>query len=85
MGTKDTIRFQEKTGELPGWTLYTELFEKDDIVYLELEGVQADVTMIGSLWGHPTGTVVLRLPTATARQLGLVPREWTRDAPRLKE
>lgn len=73
MGTKDTIRFQEQAGDLPGWTLYTELFENEDTVYLELGGVQVDVTMIDNIWGPPAGTVVLRLPTATARQLGLVP------------
>jgi hypothetical protein len=66
--------------------LYTEkMFEKHDAVYLEIEGVQADVTMINSLWGRPPGTVVLRLPTDTARQLGLVPNEWTRNTPRSKE
>ncbi|EUC19657.1 UNVERIFIED_ORG: hypothetical protein BDU10_7985 [Burkholderia sp. CF145] len=75
----DTIRFYENAGNLPGWTLYTELFENEDAVYLELEGVQVDVIMIDNIWGPPPGTVVLRLPTATARQLGLVSREWTRD------
>jgi hypothetical protein len=85
MGTKDTIRFQEKAGDQPGWELYTEMFEKDDAVYLEIEGVQADVTMINSVWGRPPGTVVLRLPTDTARRLGLVPHGWTRDRPRSKE
>ncbi|WP_027802507.1 hypothetical protein [Paraburkholderia dilworthii] len=79
MGTKSTVRFEEKTADLPGWTLYTEMFETEDAVYLELSGVPADVTMIDSVWGHPPGTVLLRLPTATARQLGLVPKEWTRD------
>jgi hypothetical protein len=85
MSTKSTIRFQQKEGELPGWQLYTELFEKEDNVYLELEGVQADVTMIGSLLGSAPGTVLLRLPTATARQLGLVSPEWARDASGSKE
>ncbi|CAD6563127.1 hypothetical protein ACFQ3P_41895 [Paraburkholderia sabiae] len=81
MSTKDTIRSQEKAGNLPGWQIYSEMSEKDDFVYLEFEGgVQVDVNMIGSLWGHPPGTVVLRLPTATARQLGIVPQEWTGDA-----
>jgi len=72
MSTKNTIRFQPKDDELPGWRLYTELFEEEDHVYLELEGVEADVTMIGSLWGAGPGTVLLRLPMITARQLGLV-------------
>ena len=64
MSTKSTIRYQHKEGDLPGWQLYTELFENEDLVYLELEGVQADVTMIGNLWGAAPGTVLLRLPTA---------------------
>lgn len=85
MGTKDTIRFQEGIGDLPGWQLYSELFDTDDVVYLELEGVQVDVTMIDSVWGNRPGTVVLRLPAATAQQLGLVPREWTRDGSRPEE
>ena len=51
----DTIRFYEKAGNLPGWTLYTELFENEDAVYLELEGVQADVIMIDNIWGPPPG------------------------------
>ncbi|ONC30062.1 hypothetical protein AQ915_20625 [Burkholderia pseudomallei] len=85
MSTKSTIRFQQKDGELPGWQLYTELFEKEDTVYLELEGVQADVTMIGSLWGAAPGTVLLRLPVATAKQLGLVPPAWERDGSWSKE
>jgi len=85
MGTKDTIRFQEQAGELPGWTLYTELFENEDTVYLELEGMKVDVIMLNNIWGPPPGTVVLRLPAVTARQLGLVPPEWTRDASRSEE
>lgn len=80
MSTKSTIRHQDKEGDdLPGWQIYEELFEKDDVVYLELDGVQIDVTMIGgSVWGPPAGTVLLRLPTASARQLGLVAQDCTR-------
>jgi hypothetical protein len=70
MGTKGTIRFQEQAGDLPSWTLYTELFENEDTVYLELEGVKVYVIMLNNIWGPPPGTVVLRLPTVTARQRG---------------
>ena len=63
----------------PSWHLYQEAFEKDDVVYLELEGVQADVMMIDSAWAK-AGTVVLRLPNATARQLGLLPNSCEDDA-----
>ncbi|SOE92921.1 hypothetical protein SAMN05414139_05682 [Burkholderia sp. D7] len=85
MGTKATIRFQQKEDDLPGWQVYTELFEPADVVYLEVEGVQADVTMIGSPRGNAAGTVLLRLPAATARQLGLVPPDWTNDTSWSKE
>jgi hypothetical protein len=78
MSTKSTIRHQPKTGELPGWHLYREGFE-GDAVYLELEGVLADITMIDSPWGRTPGTVLLRLPVATAQQLGIVPRKGTDD------
>ncbi|NVH74067.1 hypothetical protein FSB08_16175 [Paraburkholderia sp. JPY432] len=50
--------------------LYFKVFEKDDAVYLELKGVEVDVTMINSLLGRPPRSVLLRLPTPTARQLG---------------
>lgn len=73
MSTKASIRYQEKEGELPEWHLYREVFEKEEVVYLELNGVQANVTMIDTLWGASAGTVLLRLPTATAKQLRLVP------------
>ncbi|MFM0469640.1 hypothetical protein [Paraburkholderia strydomiana] len=85
MGTKDTVRFEEKAVDQPGWELYTDMFEKDDAVCQEIEGVQANVTKIDSLWGRPPGTVVLRLPADTARQLELVPHERTSDKPRSKE
>lgn len=78
MSTKASIRYQEKDGDLPDWHLYAEIFEKEDVVYLELNGVQADVTMIDSAWAK-AGTVLLRLPTATAKQLGLVPEGWKKE------
>ncbi|WP_175773260.1 hypothetical protein [Paraburkholderia phenazinium] len=78
MSTKGTIRHQSKEGEQPGWSLYTEIFETDDVLYLELEGIQADITMIGNM-EHAPGTVLLRLPVATAKQLGMVPPDWERD------
>ncbi|WP_233808913.1 hypothetical protein [Paraburkholderia sp. HP33-1] len=71
MSTKSSVRYQEKEGELPAWHLYREAFETEDVVYLEIEGIQVDVTMIGSMVAAPN-TVLLRLPTATARQLGLL-------------
>ncbi|MFX1803103.1 hypothetical protein PWR66_05505 [Paraburkholderia sp. A1RO-5] len=78
MSTKVTLRYKEKEGDQPGWHLYEEMLEAADVVYLELDGVQVDVKMIESVWSR-AGTVLLRLPLATARQLGLVPADWTRD------
>ena len=78
MSTKTSIRYQDKDDELPGWHLYREVFDNEDVVYLELEGVEADITMIGNM-EHAPGTVLLRLPVATARQLGLVPATWEKE------
>lgn len=84
MSTKATLAQQDSEDGKPAWHLYDEMFEAG-VVYLELEGVQVDVTMIDSPWAK-AGTVLLRLPVETAEQLGLhtlVPSErWemTRDA-----
>jgi hypothetical protein len=45
-----------------------EAFEKADVVYLDLDGVRVDVMTID----EQSPRVVLRLPTATAEQLGLL-------------
>ncbi|SAL48797.1 hypothetical protein [Caballeronia concitans] len=81
MSTKTSIRYHHGEAKEPSWHLYEEAFEKDDVVYLELEGVQADVVMIDSVWGAKAGTVLLRLPNAMARQLGLLPHSDEGDAP----
>ncbi|MGF6507082.1 hypothetical protein [Paraburkholderia sp. 32] len=75
MSTRNHIKYQAKEGDQPGWDLYTEIFEPEDVVYLELNGVAAEVTMLGNMERGP-GTVLLRLPVDTAKQLGLVPPEW---------
>ncbi|HKR40306.1 MAG TPA: hypothetical protein VJU59_11615 [Paraburkholderia sp.] len=87
MSTKITIQFQEKYGAQPGWHLYEEMLDPDDFVYLELDGVQLDLNVFGrggSPIGAPPSTVLLRLPTATARQLGLMPHacttRWSMDS-----
>ncbi|MGF6933463.1 hypothetical protein OKW41_002602 [Paraburkholderia sp. UCT70] len=78
MSTKARIRYQAKEGDQPGWDLYTEIFEPEDVVYLEFDGVAAEVTMLGNMERRP-GTMLLRLPVATAKQLGLVPPDWERE------
>ncbi|MEX3963338.1 hypothetical protein AB4Y42_14135 [Paraburkholderia sp. EG286B] len=78
MSTKATLRHQDAEGELPAWQVYEELFERDDVVYLELDGVQVNVTMIDGPF-EKAGTVRLRLPSATARQLGIMPVDWKHD------
>jgi hypothetical protein len=72
MSTKTSIRYYRGDAAEPSWHLYQEAFEKDGLVYLELEGIHANVVMIDSAWAK-AGTVLLRLPNATARQLGLLP------------
>lgn len=77
MSTKVSIRFHNGANREPSWRLYTEAFEKDNFVYLELEGVQANLVMLDSPYMSPG--VLLRLPTATARQLGLLPSDAESD------
>ncbi|MGF6444730.1 hypothetical protein [Paraburkholderia atlantica] len=72
MSTKSSIRYHHGEDGEPSWHLYEEAFEKDNVVYLELKGVQANVIMIDTAWAEE-GTVLLRLPTLTAKQLGLLP------------
>jgi hypothetical protein len=74
MSTKEPISRQERDGALPGWQLYSEMFDPEH-VYLEFEGVAAEITMPGNMERAP-GTVLLRLPVATAKQLCLVPESW---------
>lgn len=69
MSTKATLASGDSEGGKPSWHLYEELFEAG-VVYLELEGVDIDFTTLGNM-EHKPGTVVLRLPIETAKQLGL--------------
>ncbi|MGF6956616.1 hypothetical protein [Paraburkholderia youngii] len=78
MSTKATLRWQDRDGDLPPWQIYEELFEADDVVYLEFEGVKVDITMIDGPYQR-AGTVRLELPSGTARQLGILPPDWKRD------
>ncbi|MGF6932769.1 hypothetical protein OKW41_001908 [Paraburkholderia sp. UCT70] len=76
--TRNHIRYQAKEGDQPGWDLYTEIPQPDDVVYLELNGVAAEITMLGNMERGP-GTVQLRLPVDIAKQLGLVPPVWEKS------
>ncbi|KDR26685.1 hypothetical protein BG57_26015 [Caballeronia grimmiae] len=81
MSTKATLAHHESNdASEPSWRLYEEIFETG-IVYLELNGVAIDFTMLGNVENRP-GTVLLRLPIETAQQLGLhtsVPADkWAR-------
>jgi hypothetical protein len=66
MGTHITLAANDGTDSAPSWRLYDEVFETG-VVYLELRGVGVEVQTL------ETGgaAVVLRLPVATAEQLGL--------------
>lgn len=78
MSTKEPINRQARIGDQPGWHLYSEMFDPDH-VYLELDGIAAEITMTGNM-ERPPGTVLLRLPVATAKQLRLVPESWDSSA-----
>ncbi|MCA8451379.1 hypothetical protein [Burkholderia vietnamiensis] len=75
-----SIRYKAQEGELLDWHRYVDAFEKEDVVYLEFNGIQSDVTMIDSLWRSAAGAMLLCLPTVTAKQLGLVPEMWRASA-----
>lgn len=66
MGTHITLAANDGTDSEPSWRLYDEVFEAG-VVYLELRGVSVELQTL------ETGgaSVVLRLPVATAEQLGL--------------
>lgn len=64
MSTKATIA--TSNGGEPSWRLYEELFEPG-VVYLELNGIPVELVTRE----HGGADVVLRLPIATAEQLGL--------------
>lgn len=66
MSTKTTLAYHDSAAGEPSWHFYEEVLESG-VVYLELEGISAEMTTL-ELGG---ARVVLRLPTETARQLGL--------------
>jgi len=65
MGTTATLAHHAETGK-PSWRLYEELFEAG-VVYLELRGVGVELQTLE----QGGAEVILRLPTETAKQLGL--------------
>lgn len=66
MSTKATLAHHDSgTGE-PSWHFYEEVFESG-VVYLELQGVSVELRTRE----QGGADVVLRLPVATAKQLGL--------------
>ncbi|WP_334022014.1 hypothetical protein [Burkholderia orbicola] len=69
MSTKATLAHHDSEDGKPSWHLYEEVFESG-VVYLQLEGVAIDFTTLGNMENRP-GTIVLRLPIETAKQLGL--------------
>ncbi|MGF6965753.1 hypothetical protein OKW43_002781 [Paraburkholderia sp. WC7.3g] len=77
MSTKATLSHHVSTAGEPSWHLYEEVFE-EGVVYLELRGVNVELSTL-----EKGGVIVtIRLPTETARQLGLHTQveaeRWTR-------
>jgi hypothetical protein len=71
MSTKGTLNheYDQATGQ--GFHLYEEVFEPGH-VYLEVTGVPFEVASSVELSGTGTNRVVIRLPEAWARKLGLL-------------
>ncbi|MGF6289653.1 hypothetical protein [Paraburkholderia youngii] len=71
MSTKATLAHHDGEGDEPDWHLYEEVFESG-VVYLEIEGIGVELRTRELRPGDQGGAdVVLRLPIATAIQLGL--------------
>lgn len=77
MSTKATLTHYIGTAGEPSWHFYEDVFQSD-AVYLELTGVSVELRTLE----EGGATVVVRLPLATAEQLGLtskvVPERWAR-------
>jgi hypothetical protein len=81
MSTRATLAHRNVDGDEPNWHLYEEVFEAGG-VYLQLEGVDIEVSSLDRLKGSSGVFLVVRLPIATATQLGLSsivpPERWAR-------
>jgi hypothetical protein len=81
MSTKATLAHRNVDGDEPNWHLYEEVFEAG-VVYLQLEGVDIEVSTLDRRRGSSGVALVVRLPMATATQLGLSsivpPERWAR-------
>lgn len=75
MSTKATLAHHSSESDDPSWHFYEEVFEKD-VVYLELTDVSVELRTLE----QGGAAVVVRLPLATAEQLGLTykvtPERW---------
>lgn len=76
MSTKCSIKFREQEGEMPGFHLWEEAFEKLDHgdnarVYLRLDGVPAGLETMNS----GGASVFVALPREIAIALGLVAQQ----------
>jgi hypothetical protein len=87
MSTKATLAHRNVDGDEPNWHLYEEVFEAG-VVYLQLEGVDIEVSTLDRRRDSSGVALVLRLPMATATQLGLPsivpPERWARACERDK-
>ena len=71
MSTRGSIKFEHDQATGQGFHLYEELFESGH-VYLEITGVPFEVASSVDLSGTGPNQVVIRLPEAWARKLGLL-------------
>jgi hypothetical protein len=87
MSTKATLAHRNVDGDEPNWHLYEEVFEAG-VVYLQLEGVEIEVSTLDRRRDSSGVALVVRLPMATATQLGLSsivpPERWVRACEREK-
>lgn len=72
MSTKSSIKWKEQT-DAPGYHLYDDVmdYQDDPPIYLRLDGVHVEL----HTQNEPGASVTVTIPRATARELGLLPKE----------
>ncbi len=70
MSTKASIKYKEPSIKRPGYHLYTDFLDDDEVVFLRLDGVVIDDLSTIKSGG---ASVTVKLPLSTAQELGLLP------------
>jgi hypothetical protein len=73
MSTRSTIKYEDDPDSRQRFHLYEEAFDEErEHVYLELEGFAFEAASHAGLLDNGVNRVVLKLPQAWARKMGLL-------------